>query len=372
MSLHAHVASFPGVPAGAKLISIGDDKDIRWNVNNLEVVGTTSNLPVAVTFYGAMAFAQFYGYDLPTDAEWEQAARGPDHDDEDEHQLFPWGNVIDPGKAKYSTGNKGPVGYYDGNQSPFGPDMKNDYGLYDMAGNLWEWCRSKDLSSVEDYPQLESLTHDLNAISYLVSGARALRGGAYNSQGSEGGELHCNNRYWYDATQYTVSFGFRVIRRETDYTDPWPEVEISESFDGGGWIQRLGFHDWSITAPSGDWRGNGGYTEVHRDDTSARSGTGVILFNQNYSYLYLPTTAGLPVGVSVWARKRSSTDSSGRVYAQVLNGITWSQTGSVSVSSIEYEKVDLAIGYSAPDGQAIRLYCDKVYLDDLKIYTIPR
>ncbi|MBI4324944.1 MAG: SUMF1/EgtB/PvdO family nonheme iron enzyme [Chloroflexi bacterium] len=59
-------------------------------------------MPVIVTWYGAIAFAQNYGYDLPTDAEWEKAARGPGHDGLGEHQIYPWGNSINGSDANYS------------------------------------------------------------------------------------------------------------------------------------------------------------------------------------------------------------------------------------------------------------------------------
>lgn len=129
------------------LCNIGDAHKIRWNVNKFEVVSDRDLYPVSVTWHGAMAFAQFYGYDLPTEAEWEKAARGPDFDDQGEHCLYTWGNDADDGKANFTydeeyISSQRPVGYYNGNQIPSGPDMVNGYGCYDMTGNASEWTRS--------------------------------------------------------------------------------------------------------------------------------------------------------------------------------------------------------------------------------------
>ena len=86
------------------------------------------NHPVVnVSWYAAMAYSQWIGKRLPTEAEWEKAARGGLQD-----QKYPWGNTIDIGKANYG---KRPQ-----QTTPVGRYPANEYGLYDMVGNVWEWC----------------------------------------------------------------------------------------------------------------------------------------------------------------------------------------------------------------------------------------
>ncbi len=203
------------------LCDIGDSYKIRWNVNNFEVVSNLNLYPADVTWYGAMAFAQFYRYDLPTEAEWEKAARGPDFDDQDEHCLYTWGNDKSDAKANFNyssskVSKQKTVGYYDGNQTPIGPDMINGYGCYDMTGNASEWTRTLGRNyqsgwtyyNIADYPQQEDLNSPRNE--YWLSSEAKL---GYSDADSECVQKTGCPIYKRDYDSNISRIGFRVIRR---------------------------------------------------------------------------------------------------------------------------------------------------------------
>jgi formylglycine-generating enzyme required for sulfatase activity len=109
---------------GYKAPRYWDDK--KFNAPNHPVVGVNWN--------DAVAYTKWAEKRLPTEAEWEKAARGGLVG-----KKYPWGDELSHDYANYSgTGGKDKWEY----TSPVGSFDPNGYGLYDMAGNVWEWCDS--------------------------------------------------------------------------------------------------------------------------------------------------------------------------------------------------------------------------------------
>lgn len=164
-------------PAGHTLIIIGSSMIEKAGNVYRPITGYESHPVVYVSWYGAAAYAQFYGKRLPTEAEWEKAARGGLVG-----KRYPWGNEITNDDANnLGTGGRD---IWSGT-SPVGSFAPNGYGLYDVAGNVWEWCADEYSSgyygvSPKNNPKGPGISVTfINNDFTSVNTARVLRGGGW-------------------------------------------------------------------------------------------------------------------------------------------------------------------------------------------------
>ncbi len=173
---------------------------------------------VRVSWYGAMAYAKWAGKRLPTEAEWEYAARGGESG-----LKYPWGNTIDSTRANYdrNVGETTRVGHYGA----------NSYGLYDMVGNVYEWCLDAyNRDSYASYPARNPLSgafsiHWLSDNYTEIKSRRVLRGGSWLSEAQY---VRVANRFDYTPTSTSLFTGFRCARSASSTqqeTPPSPDDE---------------------------------------------------------------------------------------------------------------------------------------------------
>ena len=171
-------------------------------VNNkwVSVSGYENHPVINVTWYGATEFARYVGGTLPTEAQWEYACRAGSE------TPFNTGSCLTNQHANYywmyTYSNCNNTNYsYPGKTMSVGSYAPNAWGLYDMHGNVWEWC--------SDWYGVYPTSFQINPTGPTTGLMRILRGGAWNSSAR-----YCRSSIRHDiyySESYNNTVGFRVV-----------------------------------------------------------------------------------------------------------------------------------------------------------------
>ncbi len=164
------------------------DSRIKRAAGKLSIESGYAKHPVVgVTWYGAVAYAKWVGKRLPTEAEWEAAARGSK-----EGFLYPTGDEIEKSQANFFSSDTTSAMSY----------APNAIGLYDMVGNVYEWCH--DWYGYNYYEV--SVQEPENPKGPIQGVYRVLRGGCWKSLKED---LRCSRRHRNNPGTVNSTYGFR-------------------------------------------------------------------------------------------------------------------------------------------------------------------
>lgn len=177
------------------VLTIHPDYQVE-NADDVWVFNVNPDYPVvSVTWLQAFEYCRYYGKRLPSEAEWEYAARGGMTS-----ELYPWGDEPPAGKAVFRTAEA-----LRSRPEAIGSFSPNGYGLYDMSGNVWEWVA--DWYSAEYYQvSFQEGKKVFNPYNNNVSSEKVIRGGGWTSLAED---LRVTNRNRQAPNKAKLNIGFR-------------------------------------------------------------------------------------------------------------------------------------------------------------------